>query len=67
MLHQYELWLIEPDGSPTAVGVIAQVDGVTVTPLECSLGAAPAFAITVEATCVDAPTSDPAITASLGS
>lgn len=63
----YELWLIEPDGSPTAVGVIAQVDGVTVLPLERSLGAATAFAVTVEARRVDAPTSDPVLLAPLGS
>lgn len=63
----YELWLIEPDGSPTAVGVIARVDGVTMAPLERPLGAATAFAVTVEAARVDAPTSDPVLLAPLGS
>lgn len=63
----YELWLIDPHGSPTAVGVIAQVDGVTVIPLERPLTGATAFAVTVEATRVEAPTSDPVLLAPLGS
>lgn len=63
----YELWLIDPDGSPTAVGVVAQVDGVTVIPLERPLTGATAFAVTVEATRVEALTSDPVLRAPLGS
>lgn len=63
----YELWLIEPDGSPVAVGTIDEVDDLTVVTLERALGRATAFAVTVEAGRVDAPTSDPVLVAPLGS
>jgi anti-sigma-K factor RskA len=62
----YELWLIEPDGSPIAVGVITQLDTLNIVALERPLGRATAFAITVEAGRVDAPTTDPVLTAALG-
>lgn len=61
----YELWLIEPDGSPVAVGTIDRVDGVIVVSLERRLADAAAFAVTVEAERVDAPTSEPVLIASL--
>jgi anti-sigma-K factor RskA len=63
----YELWLIDPDGSPTAVGVIEQTAGLTIVELERSLDAATAFAVTIEAERVESPTSDPVLIAPLGS
>jgi anti-sigma-K factor RskA len=61
----YELWLIEPDGVPVAVGTVDRVDDVTVVPLERDIGEATTFAVTVEEERVDAPTSDPVLVASL--
>ena len=61
----YELWLIEPDGSPVVAGTIDQVDGVILVPLERRAGDAAAFAVTVEAERVDAPTSEPVLIGSL--
>ena len=61
----YELWLIEPDGSALAVGVLDEADGVVVAPLETEIGDATVFAVTVEEERVDAPTSDPVLVGTL--
>ena len=61
----YELWLIEADGDPVAVGVVDEVDDLVIAPLESQVGDATAFAVTVEAERVDAPTSDPVLIATL--
>jgi anti-sigma-K factor RskA len=61
----YELWLIEPDGNPVAAGVVEDADDLVVAPLDSPIGDATAFAITVEAERVDAPTSDPILVTSL--
>ncbi|MBW3613341.1 MAG: anti-sigma factor, partial [Chloroflexi bacterium] len=61
----YELWLIEPDADPVAVGVLTDTDGTAIVTLERGLGAASAFAVTVEEERVDAPTSDPVLVAAL--
>ena len=61
----YELWLIEPGADPVAVGVLTDTDGTAIVTLERSLGAATAFAVTVEEERVDAPTSDPVLVAAL--
>ena len=61
----YELWPIEADGSPVAVGTIDRADTVIVVPLERPAGDAVAFAVTVEVDRVDAPTSEPVLIASL--
>jgi anti-sigma-K factor RskA len=61
----YELWLIGPDGSPVAVGTLADTDGVAMATLERAIGSATTFAVTVEAERVDAPTSEPVLVASL--
>ncbi len=61
----YELWLIGPDGTPTAVGTITDTDGVALVTLEQSLGDSTTFAVTVESERVAAPTSDPVVVAPL--
>lgn len=63
----YELWLIGPDGAPVAVGTLTDTDGPVLVELEHDLGSATAFAVTVEAERVEAPTSDPVLVASLES
>ncbi|MGH2445717.1 MAG: anti-sigma factor domain-containing protein [Candidatus Limnocylindria bacterium] len=61
----YELWLIDADGTAIPTGTLTETDGVALVTLEHSLGSASVFAVTVEAERVDAPTSDPVITAAL--
>lgn len=61
----YELWLIDSAGTPVAVGTIDRAESVIVVPLERRAGDATAFAVTVEAERVDAPTSEPVLIASL--
>ncbi len=61
----YELWLIDGDNAPLAVGTLSQTDGVALVTLERDLGSATTFAITVESERVDAPTSEPVLVASL--
>jgi anti-sigma-K factor RskA len=61
----YELWLIEADGGAVAVGVVNEVEDLVIAPLESQVGDATAFAVTVEAERVDAPTSDPVLIATL--
>ena len=61
----YELWLMDADGNPTAVGTIEDPGDLVVVPLEQNLGNAATFAVTAEPHRVDAPTSDPVLIASL--
>jgi len=61
----YELWLMDADGNPTAVGTIEDPDDLVVVPLEQNLGNAATFAVTAEPHRVDAPTSEPVLIASL--
>lgn len=61
----YELWLIDPEGEPVAVGTLTDTDGVAIATLERALESATTFAVTIEAERVDAPTSEPVLVASL--
>lgn len=61
----YELWLIDADGVPVAVGTLEDAAGIALVTLERGIGAAATFAVTVEAERVEAPTSDPVLTGSL--
>ena len=63
--HLYELWLIHADGTVEAVGTIDDVEGWSLVTLEQSLEGAVTFAVTAEEERVEAPTSDPVLTASL--
>jgi anti-sigma-K factor RskA len=62
----YELWLLDAAGGSTPVGTIDDGDGLVVVALERDLGSAAAFAVTVEAGRVDAPTGEPVLIAALG-
>ena len=61
----YELWLIDPDGSALAVGVVDEFEDLVIAPLEIEIGDAAAFAVTVEEERVDAPTTDPVLLGTL--
>jgi anti-sigma-K factor RskA len=62
----YELWLLDAAGTPVAVGTFRPADAeVAVVPLERDLAGFAIFAVTVEASRVDAPTSDPVMVAPL--
>jgi anti-sigma-K factor RskA len=62
----YELWLLDAAGTPVAVGTFRPADGdVAVVELERDLAGFSIFAVTVEASRVDAPTSDPVMAAPL--
>jgi hypothetical protein len=63
--HLYELWLIHADGSVQAVGTVDDADGWTIVELERGVGEAVTFAITAETERVEAPTSEPILTAEL--
>jgi anti-sigma-K factor RskA len=64
----YELWLLNPAGSPLAVGTLTSTaDEVAVVQLERDLAGYSIFAVTVEAERVAAPSSDPVILGVLGS
>jgi hypothetical protein len=63
--HLYELWLIHADGSVQAVGTVDDADGWTIVELEHGVGEAVTFAITAETERVEAPTSEPILTAEL--
>ncbi|HTE66251.1 MAG TPA: anti-sigma factor [Candidatus Binatia bacterium] len=55
----YELWLLDAAGTPVAVGTFTPADGeVAVVELERDLAGFTTFAVTVEASRVDAPTGD---------
>jgi Anti-sigma-K factor rskA, C-terminal len=60
----YELCLLGPDGA-TAVGTLADTEGVALVTLEEPLTGSTTFAITVEAERVESPTSDPVLVAPL--
>ncbi|CAN5620589.1 MAG: anti-sigma factor [Chloroflexi bacterium] len=62
----YELWLIDGDNAPVAVGTLTGAEGLALVTLERDLGSATTFAITVESERVDAPTSEPVLVATLG-
>jgi anti-sigma-K factor RskA len=61
----YELWLLDAEGNPTAVGTVDDPDDLVVVPLEEDLDNATTFAVTVEQQRVEAPTSAPVLVASL--
>jgi anti-sigma-K factor RskA len=61
----YELWLLDAEGNPTAVGTVDDPDDLVVVPLEQDLADATTFAVTVEEERVEAPTSAPVLVASL--
>jgi anti-sigma-K factor RskA len=63
--HLYELWLIHADGSVQAVGTVDDADGWTIVELERGVGEAVTFAITAETERVEAPTTEPILTAEL--
>ena len=64
----YELWLIGSDNKPVAVGTFTpSTDAVAVVPLERGISGFAVFAVTAESHRVDAPTSQPVMTAKLGS
>jgi anti-sigma-K factor RskA len=62
----YELWLIGSDNKPVAVGTLTPSDAVAVVPLERGITGFAVFAVTAESHRVDAPTSQPVMTANLG-
>jgi anti-sigma-K factor RskA len=63
----YELWLLDAAGAPVAVGTFTPTDGeLAVVELERDLAGFTTFAVTVEASRVHAPTSDPVMVAPLG-
>jgi anti-sigma-K factor RskA len=62
----YELWLLDAEGAPVAVGTFTPSDTeVAVVQLERDLAGYAIFAVTVEAERVDAPTSTPVMAAEL--
>jgi anti-sigma-K factor RskA len=63
----YELWLIGSDTKPVAVGTLTPSDAVAVVPLERGISGFAVFAVTAESHRVGAPTSQPVMTANLGS
>jgi anti-sigma-K factor RskA len=63
----YELWLIGSDNKPVAVGTLIPSEQVGVVQLERSITGFPVFAVTAESHRVSAPTSQPVMTANLGS
>jgi anti-sigma-K factor RskA len=63
----YELWLIGSDTKPVAVGTFTpSSDAVAVVKLERGISGFATFAVTAESHRVDAPTSQPVMTAKLG-
>ena len=62
----YELWLIDAEGTPVAVGTFSSTDGeVAVVPLERDLSGYAVFAVTVEAERIAAPSSTPVMVGEL--
>ena len=63
----YEMWLIGPDGVPIDVGTFSPTPGneFVVVELEQPFEGFDVFAVTLEQTRVDAPSSDPVLTASI--
>lgn len=62
----YELWLIHADGTVQAVGIVDDTAGWSLVMLDNGLDGAVTFAVTAEEERVEAPTSNPVLTASLG-
>jgi len=61
--RRYELWLFR-DGRPTSGGCFAPENGTVIVPLDAEVGTAELLAVTIEpASCPDAPTTDPILTA----
>jgi anti-sigma-K factor RskA len=63
----YELWLLDAEGNPTAVGTVDDADDLIVVPLEQDLDDATTFAVTAEPHRVESPTSAPVLVGSLES
>jgi anti-sigma-K factor RskA len=65
--HLYEMWLIDDEGTPVAVGTFTPGadDELVIARLEHSTEGFATFAVTVERERVDAPTSDPVLVAPL--
>ena len=63
--HLYELWLIHADGTVQDVGTIDDVEGWSLVTLESGLEGAVTFAVTAEEERVEAPTSEPVLTATI--
>jgi anti-sigma-K factor RskA len=63
----YELWLLDAEGNPTAVGTVDDADDLIVVPLEQDLDNATTFAVTAEPHRVESPTSAPVLVGSLES
>jgi anti-sigma-K factor RskA len=65
--HLYEMWLIDDEGTPVAVGTFTPGadDELVIARLEQSTEGFATFAVTVEQERVDAPTSDPVLVAPL--
>jgi hypothetical protein len=63
------MWLIGADGTPVGVGTftVSSADQPAVVTLEQPTTGFTTFALTVEQSRVDAPTSDPVLVAPLGS
>jgi HAMP domain-containing protein len=61
----YELWLIDAEGTPLAVGTFTQDAGPVVVRVEADLADFAIFAVTVEAQRVDAPTTTPVMAGEL--
>jgi hypothetical protein len=65
----YEMWLIDAEGTPVGVGTftVVSAEQPAVVTLEQPMGGFTTFALTVEQSRVDAPTSAPVLVAPLGS
>ena len=62
----YELWLIPTEGTPVDVGVLGAGDtDMVLVPLDDDLAGYATFAVTLEESRVETPTSDPVLVASL--
>jgi anti-sigma factor RsiW len=62
----YQFWLIDAQGNPVPAGTLDVTDGVALVNLDRGLEGATTFAVTVEQTRVEAPTSAPVLAVDLG-